>query len=76
MPAQFFKRWFAAILLTYAIGFCVFYLNVFTASDESLYVEQAMAFATGSIALRDGATTWTRPSRTADSTSPCIRQIR
>ena len=57
MPAQFFERWFAAILLTYAIGFCVFYPNVFTTSDESLYVEQAMAFARGSIALRDGVRT-------------------
>ncbi len=41
-------------LLVYAIGFCAFYPQAFTASDEALYVEQAVAFSHGSLALPGG----------------------
>jgi 4-amino-4-deoxy-L-arabinose transferase-like glycosyltransferase len=38
-------RWVAAILLAYAGSFLMFYPDVLVSADESLYVEQAVAFA-------------------------------
>lgn len=51
-PGVPYGRWCAAVLLTYAAGFSLFSSPVFTASDESFYVEQAVAFANGSLGWR------------------------
>src|SRR5687768_3831596 len=42
-------RWIGAILFGYALGFSLFYPEVFTSADEPSYVAQAAAFASRSL---------------------------